>query len=60
MAMEQAVYTVEEAARAMRISPNHLYILIRAKKGPPIKRLGGRIRIPVIAFTKWLNEPSKR
>lgn len=60
MANEQSVYTVDECARAMKISRNHLYILIRKKKGPPVKWLGGRIRIPVVAFTEWLNKPSKR
>lgn len=57
---EPAVYTIDEAAREMKISRNYLYILIRKRKGPPIKRLGNRIRIPVRAFNEWLNGPSKR
>lgn len=54
---EQTVYTIEEAARVMKISANHLYILIRKKQGPPIKRLGGRIRISVSSLNVWLNKP---
>lgn len=57
---DQAVYTVEEAARKMKISRNYLYLLITNGEGPPVKRLGNRIRIPVIAFTAWINKPSKR
>ena len=59
MQEEPAVYTVDEAARKMKISRNHLYILIRKRRGPPVKRFGNSIRIPVIAFTDWLNKPVK-
>ena len=57
---EPAVYTIDEAAREMKISRNYLYVLIRKRKGPPFKRLGNRIRIPVRAFNEWLNAPTKR
>lgn len=59
-APEPAVYTIDEAAREMKISRNYLYILIRKKQGPPVKRFGNRIRIPVVAFTTWLNNTAKR
>ncbi len=54
---EPSVLTVSEAARAMKISQKYLYVLISKKKGPPVKRFGNRIRIPVIAFNNWLNKP---
>ena len=54
---EPSVLTVSEAARAMKISQKYLYVLISKKKGPPVKRFGNRIRIPVIAFNNWLNRP---
>ena len=57
---DEAVYTVDEAARKMKISRNYLYLLITKGEGPPVKRFGNRIRIPTIAFTSWLNKPSKR
>lgn len=57
---DQAVYTIDEAAAKMKISRNYLYILIRKKRGPPVKRFGNRIRIPVQAFTAWLNTTAKR
>lgn len=57
---EPAVYTIDEAAAQMKISRNYLYILIRKKQGPPVKRFGNRIRIPVAAFVAWLNDPKKR
>ena len=57
---EPAVYTVDEAAREMKISRKYLYVLISKKRGPPVKRFGNRIRIPVMAFTAWINAPSKR
>ena len=54
---EPTVYTVDEEAREMKISRKHLYVLIGKKKGPPVKRFGNRIRIPVLAFSRWLNKP---
>lgn len=56
---DHAVLTVEEAAGLMKVSRNYLYLLIKSRKGPPIKRLGNRIRIPLIGFNTWLNTPSK-
>lgn len=53
-------YTVAEAARELKISPKYLYVLIGQKKGPPVKRFGRIIRIPVAAFNDWLNKPAKR
>lgn len=59
-ATDHAVYTIDEAARVMKISRNYLYLMIKKKQGPPVKRFGNRIRIPVIAFNDWLNKPAKK
>lgn len=61
---EPAVLTIKEAADIAKISRMFLYRLIQGKvpgqKGPPVKRIGSAIRIPVKSFLVWLETPTKR
>ena len=50
---EEAVLTVQEASRLLRVSPNTGYDYI-ARGLIPHLRLGGRIVIPRARFEAWL------
>jgi excisionase family DNA binding protein len=47
-------YTVGEAAKAIGVSKNYLYELIR-RKNVPYHRFGRTIRIPKSGFVRWLD-----
>lgn len=61
---DPAVLTVKEAADIAKISPMFLYRLVQGKvpgqKGPPVKRIGSAIRVPVKSFLTWLETPTKK
>lgn len=45
--------SVKEAAATIRMSKEYLYQLIRRKKGPPVRRFGRTIRVPINEFMTW-------
>jgi putative molybdopterin biosynthesis protein len=47
------VYTVEEVAKMLKISPMTVYRLIRQGE-LPVKKIGGRFRIPRAALEAYL------
>jgi excisionase family DNA binding protein len=47
--------TVREAARRLGVSPNHLYLQIKANKFPHIK-IGERVVIPTVVLDRMLEE----
>ncbi len=47
-------YSVGEAAKAIGVSKNYLYGLIRSKN-VPYHRFGRTIRIPKSGFVRWLD-----
>lgn len=59
MSVERVALTVKEAAEIARVSVKFFYALIGKRGGPPHKRLGDRIIIPVQKFHKWLETTSK-
>lgn len=60
MSTERVALTVKEAAELARVSAKFFYALLKRRGGPPHKRLGDRIIIPVDGFHRWLETPSKR
>jgi excisionase family DNA binding protein len=50
---DRLVLTVPEAAKALGLSKNTLYDLIRDDDFPHV-RIGSRIRIPIASLTAWL------
>lgn len=59
MSTERVALTVKEAAELARVSVKFFYQLLQRKGGPPHKRLGDRIIIPVDKFHRWLETPSR-
>jgi hypothetical protein len=52
--VEAAAYTVDEFAKAYRLSRAMVYKLWRAKKGPAYKRIGKKKRIiTLVAADEW-------
>lgn len=53
--MDKATFGVDELATTMGISRPKAYELVNSD-GFPVIRVGRRIRIPVSAFQRWLDE----
>ena len=51
---ERQTSTVREAARRLGVSPNHLYLQIKAGRFPHIK-IGERVVIPTVALDRMLD-----
>jgi len=47
--------TVPEAAKVLRVSPNHLYYIIEKDKSFPVLQLGRRKLIPKDKLLEWIN-----
>lgn len=54
---DNALLTVDEVAKRLRLSRNKVYGLIHAHQIPHI-RLGRKFRIPNLAFEKWIESAS--
>jgi excisionase family DNA binding protein len=52
---DRLVMTVTEAAKALGMSKNTLYDLIRDDRFPHV-RIGQRIRIPIQALHEWIHD----
>ncbi|WFE27792.1 helix-turn-helix domain-containing protein [Solwaraspora sp. WMMD791] len=52
-----AVYTIQETARLLAISPGSAYRLARTGQIPAV-RLGGRWVVPKRRLHDWLNQPT--
>lgn len=56
---DQFVLTVKQAQPMSKLGRNLFYSILGTKEGPPIKRVRGRILIPVKSFRKWLETPTR-
>lgn len=56
---DRLAISVPEAARALGVSKNTVYDLIRSRQLPHI-RIGQRIRIPQAALQAWLDREALR
>ena len=57
-AMKPLTYTVDEAAKLLRIGRNHAYDAAKAGELPTIK-IGKRILVPRAALERMLAQPDK-
>lgn len=56
---DDTVLTVKQAQPLSKLGRNLFYRILGTKKGPPIKRVEGRILIPSKSFQKWLETPTR-
>lgn len=50
---------VSDIAALLGVSPRRVYQLVRSRQVPAL-RIGGRIRIPALAWQKWIEQASAR
>ena len=57
--MEKIYYTVEEVAAAIGVSAPRAYQLVAQHRIPATRLTSGRIRIPRLAFERWLEQQAE-